>query len=68
MDTREYTHPDDTLEAQYSGLERPCCCLDGWAFVGYVDEYGEERQASYRCRRCRGRDRGREQGGSGERR
>ena len=32
--------------------ERPHACLDGWVFVGYVDEYGEERQASYRCRRC----------------
>ena len=24
----------------------------GWVFVGYVDEQGEEREASYRCRRC----------------
>ena len=43
---------DDTVEAQFSGLERPCCCLEGWVFVGYIDEYGEEREASYRCRRC----------------
>jgi len=21
-------------------------------FVGYIDEHGEEREASYRCRRC----------------
>jgi len=21
-------------------------------FVGYIDEYGEEREASYPCRRC----------------
>jgi hypothetical protein len=21
-------------------------------FVGYIDEYGEEREASYACRRC----------------
>jgi hypothetical protein len=21
-------------------------------FVGYIDEYGEEREASYHCRRC----------------
>ena len=33
-------------------LERPCCCLEGWVFVGYIDEYGEESEASYPCRRC----------------
>jgi hypothetical protein len=45
---------DDTLEAHYSCLERlrPHACIDGWVFVGYVDEHGEEREASYRCRRC----------------
>jgi len=26
--------------------------MDGWVFVGYVDEHGEEREASYHCRRC----------------
>ena len=43
---------DDTLEAHYSCLERPCACLVGWVFVGYTDEDGEEREASYWCRRC----------------
>jgi hypothetical protein len=43
---------DDTVEAHYSCLERPCACLKGWVFVGYVDEQGEEREASYLCRRC----------------
>jgi hypothetical protein len=43
---------DDTVEAHYASLERPHACIDGWVFVGYVDEYGEEREASYRCRRC----------------
>ena len=43
---------DDTVEAHYASLERPHACMDGWVFVGYVDEYGEEQQASYRCRRC----------------
>ena len=63
MDTTEssapHAHPstedhDDTVEAHYSGLERlrPHVCVGGWVFVGYVDEYGEERQASYRCRLC----------------
>jgi hypothetical protein len=61
MDTAEssaaHAHPsteeqDDTVEAHYACLERPCACLEGWVFVGYIDEYGEEREASYACRRC----------------
>jgi hypothetical protein len=63
MDTTEssapHAHPstedhDDTVEAHYSGLERqrPHACIGGWVFVGYMDEYGEEREASYACRRC----------------
>jgi len=45
---------DDTLEAHYSCLERlrPHACMDSWVFVGYIDEQGEEREASYRCRHC----------------
>jgi hypothetical protein len=45
---------DETVEAHYSCLERPHphACIDGWVFVGYVDEYGEEREASHACRRC----------------
>jgi hypothetical protein len=43
---------DDTLEADYASLERPCACIEGWVFVGYVDEDGEEREDSYPCRRC----------------
>jgi len=45
---------DDTLEAHYSCLERlrPHACTDGWVFVGYIDEDGEEQDASYRCGRC----------------
>jgi hypothetical protein len=38
---------DDTLEAHYACLERPCACLEGWVFVGYIDEFGKEREASY---------------------
>jgi hypothetical protein len=26
--------------------------MGGWVFVGYIDEDGEEREASYPCRRC----------------
>ncbi len=43
---------DDTIETHYACLERMCACLEGWVFVGYIDEDGEEREASYRCRRC----------------
>jgi hypothetical protein len=43
---------DDTVEAHYACLERPHACLVGWVFIGYVDECGEEREASYLCRRC----------------
>ena len=52
---------DDTVEAHHSGLERPRphACMDGWVFVGYVDEHGEEREASYACRRCADSFRGR---------
>jgi hypothetical protein len=63
MDTTEssapHAHPptedqDDTVEAHYASLERlrPHACIGGWVFVGYIDEHGEEREASYRCRRC----------------
>jgi hypothetical protein len=45
---------DDTVETHYTSLERlcPCACIGGWVFVGYIDEDGEEREASYACRRC----------------
>jgi hypothetical protein len=45
---------DDTVEAYYSGLERlrPHACINGWVFVGYIDEHCEEQQAVYVCRRC----------------
>jgi hypothetical protein len=63
MDTAEssapHAHPsvedhDDTVEVHYASLERlrPCACTGGWVFVGYIDEDGEEREASYACRRC----------------
>ena len=63
MDTTEssapHAHPstedqDDTLEAHYACLERPCCCLEGWVFVGYLDEDGEEVEVfeALPCCRC----------------
>ena len=52
---------DETVEAHYFGLEllRPHACTDGWVFVGFVDEHGEEREASYACHRCADSSRGR---------
>jgi len=66
MDTRESSasarpYPDepphdheDDIEAHYASLEhlRPCACIGGLVFVGYIDEYGEEKEASYPCHRC----------------
>ena len=43
---------DDAVEAHYSCLERPHACIEGWVFVGYLDDNDVERVASYRCRRC----------------
>jgi hypothetical protein len=35
---------DDTLEAHYACLERPCACYSNLTvFVGYIDEYGQVR-------------------------
>jgi hypothetical protein len=54
VDTTRIPHDDhdDTVEAHYASLEHPHACLNGLVFVGYIDEYGEEREASYPCRRC----------------
>jgi hypothetical protein len=54
VDTRESSAPNAqrSTQDQDHQEERPHACIDGWVFVGYVDEYGEEREASYRCRRC----------------
>jgi hypothetical protein len=45
---------DDTLEAHYSGLERLRlhACMGALVFVVYIDEYSEQREASYACSRC----------------
>ena len=55
--TAQPAHPsteghDDTVLAHYASLERPHACIGGWVFVGYIDDNGEEKEASYRCRCC----------------
>ena len=66
VDTREssapHAHPsteeqDDTVEAHYACLERPCACIDGWVTIGQIavdPEMGEEVEefALYLCRKC----------------
>jgi hypothetical protein len=63
MDTTEssaaHAHPstedhDDTVEAHYSGLERPHACNDGWVTIGQLvvdPDTGEETEeyALYLC-------------------
>ena len=58
-----HAHPstddhDDTIEAQFSGLERlrPCACMNGTIFMGHlvVGEDGEEVEVfeAVPCCRC----------------
>jgi hypothetical protein len=69
MDTAESSAPcacpstdelGEAVEAHCSCLERPRphACIEGWVFVGYIAEYGEEREASYACHRCADSSRG----------
>jgi hypothetical protein len=56
MDTTEssasHAHPsiedhDDTVEAHYACLERPCACNDGWVTLGQIvvdPDTGEETE------------------------
>jgi hypothetical protein len=55
MATQKSSAPAHPSTEEHDHLdERPHACIDGWVFVGYVDKHGEEREASYRCRRCAG--------------
>ena len=65
MDTTEssapHAHPstenhDDTLEAHYASLERPCACYEGVVYIGHLVEdprTGEEVEVieAVPCRR-----------------
>jgi hypothetical protein len=42
----------DSAPAHPPTEESPHACLEGWVFITYEDEHGEEREASYPCRRC----------------
>jgi hypothetical protein len=49
---------DDTVEAHYSCLERPCTCDRGWVFLGRVVESEHDLDGEIveyervPCRRC----------------
>ena len=58
-----HAHPstedhDDTVEAHYASLERPCTCTDRWHFVGRVVESKHDLDGEVveydrvPCRRC----------------
>ena len=55
--TEDHDH-DDTIEAQFSGLERlrPCACMNGTVFIGHlvVGDDGEEVEVieAVPCRHC----------------
>ena len=40
--------------AKCRGASRPCACVGGLVFIGYLGDNEVERFASYRCRRCSG--------------
>jgi hypothetical protein len=44
-----HAHPpteehDDTVEAHYACLERPCACLEGWVTIGQIAVDPETRE------------------------
>ncbi len=34
------------------GQRRPCACIDGWVYLGVVEDDGNERDEAVPCRRC----------------
>jgi hypothetical protein len=51
-DTASPAYPSTKEPLRNDQDERPHACIDGWVFITFEDEHGEEREASYRCRRC----------------
>ena len=53
MDTKRIPRSGDpfTSKPEPRQDDGPHACLEGWVFVTYEDEDGQEREASYRCRR-----------------
>ena len=44
---------DDTIEAHYASLERPCYCYGSGVVVLTVEENGQEHDEAVPCKRCR---------------
>jgi hypothetical protein len=42
-------HPTTRLLRLFPRAPAPHAYMSGWVFVGYIDEYGEEREACYAC-------------------
>jgi hypothetical protein len=53
---------DDTVEAHYACLEHPCCCLEGWIFLGRLVESFDDLEGEVEvieavpCKRCNGEE------------
>jgi hypothetical protein len=52
VDTIKDNAPEPHPSTERDPGETPHACLEGFVFITYEDEYGEEREASYPCRRC----------------
>jgi hypothetical protein len=52
MDERRISPAGDPIHHAGEAQSPIHACLDGWVFIGHVDESGEERETAYPCRRC----------------
>jgi hypothetical protein len=43
---------DDTVEAHYASLERPCYCYGSGVVVLQLEEDGQDHEVVVPCRRC----------------
>ena len=49
VDTKSLAHEE---QEHPTTEEHPCACYSGWVSLTFEDDHDEEREASYRCRRC----------------
>ena len=47
-----YRRTDDTIEAHYASLERPCYCYGSGVVILTIEEDGQEHDEVVPCRRC----------------
>jgi hypothetical protein len=58
IDSSASAHPstedhDDTVEAHYSALARPCYCYGSGVVVLTIEEDGQEHDLVVPCKRCK---------------